>query len=161
MSAPTTKRVAPAELSRTGLDAWHSFLVAHSRLTQELDHEMRERHAVSLGDFDVLVQLAEAPRGRLRMCELASAVLLSPSGLSRRIDRLESAGVVKRERACEDARNVEARLTPAGKRLFRRLRETHRGGVKDRIEDRLDPDELETLSELLGRLARPGEPARG
>jgi DNA-binding MarR family transcriptional regulator len=92
------------------------------------------------------------------MCDLAEAVLLTPSGLSRRVDRLERAGVVKRERASEDARNVEAQLTRAGKRLFHRLRQTHRSGVKHRFEDGFDAGELETLNELLGRLAIPVQP---
>jgi DNA-binding MarR family transcriptional regulator len=90
--------------------------------------------------------------GRLRMCELAEAVVLSPSGLSRRVDRLEREGLVTRERAERDARNVEARLTANGRRLLNRLRQTHREGVKNRFADRFSDSELELLSEFLGRL---------
>jgi len=86
------------------------------------------------------------------MCELASAVLLSPSGLSRRVDRLERAGLVQRERATDDGRNIQAGLTPAGDRLLRALQDTHLTGVKKRFVDRFSPDELDTLHELLGRL---------
>lgn len=153
MTAAATKADTDAGLSPAGLDAWRTFLRAHSRLMRELERDLRDQHGVTLGDFDVLVQLAEAPRGRLRMCELADAVLLSPSGLSRRVDRLQRAGVVERRRASEDARNVEARLTAEGKRLLRRLRSTHRAGVRDEFEARFAADELETLAELLGRLA--------
>ena len=109
-----------------------------------------------LGDFDVLIQLAEAPRGRRRMCDLAAAVVLSPSGLSRRVDRLERAGYVIRERAEHDARAVEARLTPAGKRLLGRLRATHLAGVRERFVDRFTDQELEILADLLGRLNADG-----
>jgi DNA-binding MarR family transcriptional regulator len=87
------------------------------------------------------------------MCDLAAAVVLSPSGLSRRVDRLERAGYVTRERAEDDARNVEARLTPSGKRLLGGLRETHRAAVKERFADRFSAAELEALGALLGRLA--------
>jgi DNA-binding MarR family transcriptional regulator len=149
-AAGVTSRSAP--LSEAGLSAWKGFLRAHSRLTRRLDAELRDQHGFALGDFDVLAQLAEAPHGRLRMCELAEAVVLSPSGLSRRVDRLERAGLVARERAERDARNIEARLTPAGKRLLAGLRKTHRGGVKDRFTDRFSARELELLDELLGRL---------
>jgi DNA-binding MarR family transcriptional regulator len=148
-----TKRApASAPLGETALSAWKGFLRAHSRLTEALDEELRERHGVVLGDFDVLAQLADAPRGHLRMCDLAAAVVLSPSGLSRRVDRLERSGLVARQRGESDARSIEARLTPAGRQLLRRLRATHRTGVKDRFADRFSEAELETLSELLGRL---------
>jgi DNA-binding MarR family transcriptional regulator len=148
----TGRGTASEPLSEAGLSAWKSFLRAHSRLAEELDEELRQRHGVVLGDFDVLAQLADAPHGRLRMCDLAAAVVLSPSGLSRRVDRLQRAGLVERERGEADARNIEARLTPRGKRLLRRLRSTHRAGVKDRFADRFSEAELKTLSELLGRL---------
>lgn len=143
---------ASAPLTEDGLGAWKGFLQAHSRLIAELDEELQAAHNISLGDFDVLAQLAEAPGGRLRMCDLAAAVVLSPSGLSRRVDRLERAGLVGRERATADARSVEAHLTAAGKRLLGRLRQTHRGGVKERFADRFSAAELATLSALLGRL---------
>ncbi len=135
-----------------GLEAWKDLLKAHAHLTRELDEELRERHSVTLGDFDVLINLANAPGQGRRMCELASAVLLSPSGLSRRVDRLERAGLVQRERAADDARNIQAGLTPAGNRLLRALQDTHLAGVKKRFVDRFSADELDTLHELLGRL---------
>jgi DNA-binding MarR family transcriptional regulator len=139
-------------LTDAGISAWKGFLRAHARLTRELDEELRSSHGFALGDLDVLIQLGEAPRGRLRMCDLAAAVVLSPSGLSRRVDRLERAGLVTRERSERDARNIEGRLTPAGKRLLGRLRAAHRGGVKERFADRFSADELERLTELMGRL---------
>jgi DNA-binding MarR family transcriptional regulator len=150
-SAPskTSRRPAAGEV---GFDAWHALIVVNARLMNELDQELREEHDFTLGDFDVLVQLANAPGQRLRMCDLAEAVLLSPSGLSRRVDRLERVGLVTRERGEADGRNVEAGLTTAGKRLFRRLRETHRAGIEQRFIDRFSPQELATLSRLLGRL---------
>ncbi len=141
-----------AQLSDAGLQAWKGLLRAHSRLTPELDDELRAEHGIGMGDLDVLAQLAEARNGRLRMCDLAAAVVMSPSGLSRRVDRLERSGLVSRTRGEEDGRNVEARLTPEGRRLLRRLRATHRAGVKKRFADRLSDPELQQLAQLLGRL---------
>ncbi len=135
-----------------GLEAWKDLLKAHAHLTRELDEELRERHSFTLGDFDVLINLANVPGRRRRMCDLASAVLLSPSGLSRRVDRLEAAGLVARERTATDARIIEAGLTPAGSRLLRRLQDTHLNGVKERFVDRFTATELQTLHELLARL---------
>lgn len=151
MSTPETTK-APAPLDEAGLAAWRSFLRAHARLIRELDTELQQRHDFALGDFDVLVQLSGAERGRLRMCELASAVMLSPSGLSRRVARLDDAGLVARERGAEDGRNVEARLTAAGTALLERLRETHLAGVEERFADHYSPAELERLGQLLERL---------
>jgi DNA-binding MarR family transcriptional regulator len=87
------------------------------------------------------------------MCDLAQAVLLSPSGLSRRVERLERAGFVRRERAGDDGRAIKARLTEEGERLAERLRAAHLGAVKERFADRFSRRELETLRDLLGRLA--------
>lgn len=155
-----TAREAPAAagenerpLSETGLRAWRTLLFAHARLTRELDAELQERERTTLGDYDVLVQLAEAPHGCLRMHELAELVVLSPSGLSRRVDRLEGLGLVRRSRNAEDARGVEASLTPQGKRVFQRLRKTHRAGVQRRFASAFSERELRELASLLGRLA--------
>lgn len=139
-------------LDRAGFEAWRSFVVGNARLMRELDEELRREHGFSLGDFDVLIHLSRAPRGGLRMCDLASAVVLSPSGLSRRVERLERSGYVRRERAGGDGRSIEARLTAAGKRLLERLRATHLGGVRDRFANHFSSAELETLHDLLGRL---------
>ena len=87
------------------------------------------------------------------MCDLASAVLLSPSGLSRRVERLERDGLVERRRAQGDGRNIEATLTSAGRRLFRRLQTTHHEGIKELFADEFSDGELDALSELLGRLS--------
>jgi len=143
-------------LGAAGVTAWKAFLRAHSRLMAELDEELRKEHGLAIGDFDVLAQLAQAPGGKLRMCDLAEAVVLSPSGLSRRVERLERAGIVSRRRAEGDARSVEARMTPAGSRLYRRLRRTHLEGVRRLFASPFDGEELEQLGELLGRLARSG-----
>lgn len=151
-SASSTETIGALEQREVGLEAWESLLRTHSLLIRELDEELRARHGFTLGDYDVLVNLGNAPGQRLRMCALAEAVLLSPSGLSRRVDRLEQAGFVQRERAANDARNIEAGLTPAGRRLLRRLRDTHLTGVRERFVERFSVDELDTLRGLLARL---------
>ena len=145
-----TEAEAPDEL---GLDAWRAFVRGHARVLAELDAELRRDHGLTLGDYDVLVHLADARGDRLRMCDLAEAVLLSPSGLSRRVERLERAGLVERERATTDARNIEAGLTAAGRRLFRRVRRTHRAGIRERFTDHFEPEELVQIERLMGRLS--------
>jgi DNA-binding MarR family transcriptional regulator len=154
--APTTATAEQcAEVIPPGdpaLDAWRRLIVANSRLLGELDDELREAHGITVGDYDVLVNLSVVPGRRMRMCSLADAVLLSPSGLSRRIDRLERQGLVARERAAEDARNIEAGLTAAGARFLRKARKTHLAGIEERFGAKFSTEELETLRDLLGRL---------
>ena len=153
--APPANRSRP--LNEPEFAAWRSFLRAHSRLIRELDQHMRDRHDFTLGDFDVLIQLAEAEDGCLRMHDLAQAVVLSPSGLSRRVDRLERGGLVSRSRAEEDARSIKARLTPEGKRLVAKLRKTHRAEVKRCFNDQLSEAELATIGDAFARLAYPDD----
>ena len=151
MPAKATENPRLSDENDAGLAAWRSFVLANSRLMRALDEDLRREHNFTLGDYDVLIQLARAREG-LRMCSLAEAVVLSPSGLTRRIDRLERAGLVERCRGAEDARNVESRLTPAGRRLFKKLRDTHVAGIEERFLERFSDEEVETLGELLARL---------
>jgi DNA-binding MarR family transcriptional regulator len=155
MATATKNNASGIEPGSVASSAWKAMLQANAELLDGLDEELRSAHGYSLGDYDVLIHLEAAPGGRRRMCDLASAVLLSPSGISRRVERLERAGIVTRERAEGDGRNVEAALTGDGKRLLRRLRTTHHAGVRERFVDRFSESELETLDELLGRLVTP------
>lgn len=155
-TATTTATEQRLTAGDVGLEAWENLLRATTRLLGELDRELREEHGFTAGDYDVLVHLDAAPGGGRRMCDLAEAVLLSPSGLSRRVDRLERAGLVERRRASDDARSIEAALTGTGKRTLAGLRRTHRAGIKSRFADQFSEEELATLRTLLGRLDPDG-----
>lgn len=135
------------------VDAWRSFLRAHARLVRVLESELVAEHPLSLGGYDVLVQLAEAPERRLRMAELADAVLLSRSGVTRLVDRLEVAGMVTRERFTGDGRGVVAVLTTKGVDTLRQAARTHLGGVVRHFIDHFDAKELAEFGELCARLA--------
>jgi DNA-binding MarR family transcriptional regulator len=136
----------------TELDAWRSFLRAHARLVRVLETELVAEHPISLGAYDVLVQLAEAPERRLRMAELADAVLLSRSGVTRLVDRLEVAGMVTRERFGGDGRGVVAVITTKGVDTLRAAARTHLAGVVRHFVDHMNPAELDTLGQLCARL---------
>ena len=100
----------------------------------------------------MLVQLAQAPGRRLRPVELARAVVLTRSGITRLVQGLEQAGLVQRVECPEDGRGFLVALTPAGLELLRRARATHLDGVAELFADRYSDAELETLSGLLERL---------
>ena len=117
-----------------------------------LETELVAEHPITLGAYDVLVQLAEAPERRLRMAELADAVLLSRSGVTRLVDRLEVAGMVTRERFGGDGRGVVAVITTKGVDTLRAAARTHLAGVVRHFVDHMNPDELAAIGELCSRL---------
>src|SRR5579859_3239466 len=90
------------KLEPSGLVAWRSFLTAHAALINQIERELLEAGVVPLSWYDVLFALYDAPGQRLRMSELASAIVLSRSGLTRLVDRLEAEGLLARERSVSD-----------------------------------------------------------
>ena len=103
-------------LNRRELAAWRGMLRVHAAITRQLDAELIASHGISLSSYEVLLFLADAPDGQLRMSDLADGVLLSRSGLTRLVDRLVRDGLVRRERCEDDARGLNAVITPAGPR---------------------------------------------
>ena len=124
------------------LAAWRAFLNAHAAVVRRIERDMAAAGALPLGWYDVLVALAETPGHRLRMHELADAVVLSRSGLTRLVDRLERQGLLRRERCQSDARGWFAEITPEGRRAFAAARRTHLDGVRRLFLSRFSRDEL-------------------
>ncbi|MFP5068562.1 MarR family winged helix-turn-helix transcriptional regulator [Pseudonocardia nantongensis] len=143
------RRVVP---TREQLTSWRSFLRAHAGITKQLETELEIEQQLSLAAYDVLVQLSEAPGHRLRMTELADAVLLSRSGVTRLVDRLERVGLVIRARVVADGRGVTAQLTDAGYERLRTAATTHLRGICRHFADRLDPDDLAALERISRKL---------
>jgi DNA-binding MarR family transcriptional regulator len=141
------KRLSSAERR-----AWGGFLRTHARIVRELDEELQDRHGLPLSSFDVLIHLESAPEHRLRMRELADAVVLSRSGLTRLVDRLVRQGYVRRERCGDDARGSFAVLTDEGRAVLGEARPVHIEGVRRRFHDRLDPAEQARLGETWDKL---------
>ena len=139
------------------MDAWRSFLRAHAKVTRCLEAELLAEQRLSLGAYDVLAELAAAPDRCLRMAELAEAVLLSRSGVTRLVDRLERAGLVARERVDGDGRGVVARLTAAGANRLGTASRTHLAGVVRHFVELLSEQDLATLGTLARRVA-DGQP---
>jgi DNA-binding MarR family transcriptional regulator len=126
-------------------------LRVHAATTRQLDAELVAGHGISLSAYEVLLFLGDAPGGQLRMSDLADGVLLSRSGLTRLVDRLVRDGFVRRERCEDDARGLNAVITPAGRELFARARKTHLDGVRRLYLSRFGDDELDALGELMAR----------
>lgn len=137
------------------LAAWREFLRAHARLTRTLETELVREQEISLAAYDVLVQLAEAPGRRLRMTDLAEALLLSRSGVTRLVGRLERIGLVGRSRVAADGRGVVAVLTEAGLDRLREASSTHLAGIARHFAGPLDAGQLAALRALCEQLAGP------
>jgi DNA-binding MarR family transcriptional regulator len=141
MQESRVKRLSPRELA-----AWRGLLRVHAALVQELDRELEEAHGLPLHQYEVLLLLADSDDGQLRMSDLAAGVLLSQSGLTRLVDRLERAGLVERRRCEDDRRGLYARITDEGRRRFDEARATHLAGVRERFLSHLAADELDALA---------------
>ena len=132
--------------------AWRALLTAHAELTERVDAALREAGVIPLKWYDALLCLYEAPGRRLRLAEMARAALLSRSGLSRLVDRLEDAGLLVREPCEDDARGAYAVLTPAGLEALRRCWRVYGPQIEAYIGRRITRAEARGMAALLGRL---------
>ena len=106
--------------------AWRAIAASHAAACAALEREMGKRHGLGVSEFEVLDRLAESGRSDFRSQELAEAVHLSQSALSRLIDRLEKDGLVERCLCGEDRRGIYVTLTPAGRERHTEAAPTHR-----------------------------------
>ena len=143
---------ATRQLTQTELDAWRGFLAAHADLRSRLDAELISAHGLSLAAYDALLFLHRAPGHRLRMTDLGSQVLFSPSGVTRLIDRLERLGLVRRVAGPSDGRERMAELTERGIERLREAAPTHVAGIRRSFVDRFSAAELDQLAEFWQRL---------
>jgi DNA-binding MarR family transcriptional regulator len=142
-----------AEWSQQHADAWIGLLETHKQLTRALDAELESRYGLSLSALELLARLAAAADRCLRLSALAMQSGLSLSRVSRIAVTLETRGLIERTPCHEDARAVEAHLTPAGLTLMREAQGTHFASVQERFFDALRPGELETLATVFGRFS--------
>jgi DNA-binding MarR family transcriptional regulator len=137
------------------LAVWAAFLRAHATVIAQLERELTTERDLSLTWYDVLFQLSSAGR-ELRMQELARSVLLSKSGLTRLVDRMEAAGLVARRTCDFDRRGTWVGLTPEGKTTLRRAAPVHLRGVGEHFLDKLDDDDLAALKVALDKVLGEG-----
>ena len=132
--------------------AWGGFLSTHSRLSRRLEERLRRGSGLSHAEYEVLLRLFGSEDGRLRIQTLAENSLLTHSGISRLIDRLEGAGLVMRAEAQEDKRGAYAVLTDDGRAHFEDAARQHTALVHDLFLSHFSEDELETMASFWKRL---------
>lgn len=142
----TWMKLAPAQR-----EAWIRLLAAHRRVTAALGSALEDEHGLSLAEWDVLVHLAPTEDG-VRMSDLADLVLLTPSGMTRLMGRLEERGLVERHRSEDDARATLARITKRGLDLLAKAAPLHNEELKTHFLDGLTVDECEKLAALLRKV---------
>lgn len=154
--ATSTDTLNARLLSPQELRAWRGMLRAHAALAKALDAQLDAAHGLQLSSYEVLMYLADAEDQRMRMCDLASSILLSRSGLTRLVDRLQREGLLERVACADDARGAFAKLTPLGRERLAAARVTHLAGVRAMFLDLFTPEELELLGGSWDRVLERG-----
>jgi DNA-binding MarR family transcriptional regulator len=146
------------EQGSTAVEAFVNLLRSHARTTRTLSGELLEQHGLTLNDYEALLRLSRVDGGMMRRVDLAEALILTPSGVTRLLDGLERAGLVEKARCESDARVTYAALTDAGRVTVRRASRSHLGSIRSHFGEHFTDEELATLADLLGRLAedQPG-----
>jgi DNA-binding MarR family transcriptional regulator len=142
-------------LDELEMSAWHSMLRAHASVVRRLEAELLAEHGLSLPAYEVLSHLSDVPDRSLRMTELSEAALLSPSGVTRLVDKLQRDGLVRRRRCAADARVIYCELTDAGMARLVTAYPTHLRGVREHMVDKLDRDDLRGVADSMAKLADP------
>ena len=148
-----TRQVLTTQVPPTPeLASWTRLLRAHATLTRTVNSQLEAEHGLALNEWEVLLRLGRAPERRLKRVELASQLLLTPSGITRLLERLETAGWVEKASCPTDGRVTYAVLTGAGLAKLGEAAETHVAAIQALFSERFTPEELETLGSLLARL---------
>ena len=130
------------------LAVWRSFLNAHARVTRAIGRDLANAGLPDLSWYDLLWTLYRRPGRSLRVKELADAVVLSPTAMSRFVDRVEAAGYVRRERDPDDRRALQVTLTEEGVELLRRMWPVYKRGIERHFAAHLEGGLRETLEKI-------------
>ena len=144
-----TKQRGERGLDELQFRAWRAFLYAYSAVVPTLDRELADALGLSFNQFEVLSWLRLAGGRGLRMSDLASRVVLSPSGVTRAVDQLERKGLVERCVFEGDKRGHLATLTPEGRAFLRKATKVHLEGLREHFLNHLSRTELEHLASAL------------
>jgi MarR family transcriptional regulator, 2-MHQ and catechol-resistance regulon repressor len=134
------------------------FVEAHAGIVAKVERRLEAESGLSMQWFEVLIRLARSPEKRLRMTDLAAQTVLTPSGLTRAVDRLVEAGLVVREACPSDRRSTYAVLSPEGERRVLKALPVQVAHLEDVFESAFRPDEIDTLTSLLRRLRDVTDP---
>jgi DNA-binding MarR family transcriptional regulator len=130
------------------MPAWMALVRTHAQLWDQVEAQMRRDHGLTMARYDVLAQLNMAG-GRLGLSELASSIVLSPSGLSKLLDRMEDSGLIQRDPDPRDARSTFATITPKGRTLVTKARASHHRFLQQAFGNALGRQDAEQLARIM------------
>ncbi|MGP3989432.1 MarR family winged helix-turn-helix transcriptional regulator [Streptomyces sp. 3N207] len=149
-------------LDEREMAAWLGFLEATSRVSRHVEQQLKDDAGLSHAQYEILVKLAAAPDGEVRMTDLAHGLFTSKSGLTYQVGQLEKRGLVERRSCPTDVRGVLAVLTTEGRDTLRAAAPGHVAAVRAALIDVLERDELDAVARALGRVgARLRPPGQG
>jgi len=138
---------------------WMLLVRTHTKLWERVEAHMRREYGLTMARYDVLAHLRMAG-GRLGLGDLAAAIALSPSGLSKLLDRMERSGLIRRKPDPEDARAAFATITPRGRELVARARDGHHALLRNEFGRALSDRDLADLARIMRKLDRDARPTR-
>jgi DNA-binding MarR family transcriptional regulator len=133
------------------MPAWMALVRTHARVWDRVEAQMRRDHGLTMARYDVLAQLNMAG-GRLGLSDLASAIVLSPSGLSKLLDRMEQSDLIRRDPDLRDARSTFATITPKGRALVTKARASHHRFLQQVFGDALSRRDADDLARIMSNV---------
>src|SRR5262245_493255 len=144
--------IMPRKLSRAAVGVWARFIRAEQRLLEAVEADLKAAGLPPLLWYDVVLELARAPDGRLRHRDLQARVLLAKYNLSRLIDRMADDGLVTRAPVQEDARGAYIAITESGRRLQKRMWPAYAKSIARHFAAQLEERDLAELDRVLAKL---------
>jgi DNA-binding MarR family transcriptional regulator len=141
------------------LSAWRSLLNAHASVVARIEQALAEADLPPLAWYDVLWAVRRAPGRRIRLAQLAQGLTISRGGITKLVDRLAAAGLLRREPAAEDGRGYFAVLTDDGEEMLRRMWPVYSGVLRETFVQAISPDEAAAIAAGLERANEAARPA--
>jgi DNA-binding MarR family transcriptional regulator len=148
----TMTKTTTGGLARQRVQAWTDYVLSYNRLMPVLEREMEAETGLTLSQYDVLLRLAGTFEGRMKMRDLAEAIVYSTGGLTRLVERMCQAGLVRREPSDDDRRVIYAALTDHGRQRLQAASAVHLDGVDRYFASHLADDEIDSVASFLARL---------
>jgi DNA-binding MarR family transcriptional regulator len=136
---------------------WAHLVRAHAAIARALDARLSAEHDLTINEYQCLLLLERAEERRMRRVDIAEAMVLSPSGVTRMLDRLENAGLVEKAKCSSDARVTYAVLTTGGRNRLKRAGKSHDAVIEELVGGPLREPDLKALAEIMERLGSKGD----
>ena len=140
----------------SALQAWVRLLRGHAAARRALNAQLHAEHDLTVNAYEALLLLSKAEENAMRRVDLADALQLTASGVTRLLDGLQEQDCVEKRSCSSDARVTYASLTETGRKRLKKASSSHIAGIDALFQERFTAEELDTLVELLGRLPGAG-----